>query len=191
MRRPQWFGWMVAGLLLGTGAQAQLVEMVDNPQYKSWASYKEGTNVVLEMAMNAQGRDITMKITQTLIEVTPEKAVLEIKNTPDAASGIPAGPPQRVDVKAKVSKEEAELGSLPPGAKGSSKEVGSESVEAAGKSYTCKVTEFSGDFQGVKSQGKVWRSDSVPGLVVKTEVKFEGAESGSMAMKLVSADVKQ
>jgi hypothetical protein len=179
-------GLIVMSLLLCRAATA---ELVDNPQYTSWAKHKPGTNVVFDMAAKGPGGTVDLQIVQTLVEITPEKVVLEVKNKVKG-TGVAGPASQKVDVKAKVPKEEVELGNLPPGGKGSAKEIGRESVEAAGKTYDCRVVEFTGEASGTKSAGKVWRSDQIPGTVVKTEIRVEGGQQGEMAMKVVSVELK-
>jgi hypothetical protein len=53
--------------------------------------------------------------------------------------------------------------------KGEMKDKGTEKVTVAGKEYSCKVYEFTGESNGVKTSGKSWTSEEIPGGMVKLE----------------------
>jgi hypothetical protein len=182
---------LLAALCCAVGnVSAEDVELVENPQYASWAKHKPGTAVVMQMTTNAQGQAMNMEITQTLAELTPDKAVIEVKTAMDMMGQKQEMPSQKVPVNAKVGKAEAAKANLPQGVDGETKEVGTETITVAGKGYECKVTEFAGEQQGIKTKGKVWRCDQVPGGVAKVDMTFEGAQAGNMSMQLVSIDAK-
>ena len=165
-------------------------ELVANPQYVSWSNHQPGTAVSMKMVTNMAGQTMNMDITQTLKEVSDEKAVVEVKTSMDMMGQKQDMPPQSVNIAAKVTKAEADKANLPQGADGEAKEIGNETVTVAGKDYDCKVTEFAGEQQGMKTKGKVWRCDQVPGGVVKVDMTMEGAQAGDMKMELVSVDTK-
>ena len=170
----------------GVVATARAQGLVDNPQYTSWAKHKPGTSVVMKMTQNVGGMNQNVEVKQTLKEVTPDQATVEMQMSVGGQS-MPGAP---VTIKSKVSPEEAKFGQLPAGAKADVKDVGTESVTVGGKTYNCKVAEVTGESQGTKSKGKVWRSDEVPGEIVKMEMNTEGAQAGSVTMELVSVDKK-
>jgi hypothetical protein len=176
--------------LLGIAGFTRAEELVDNPQYLSWAKHKPGTSVVMKMATNMGPQSMNMELTQTLKDLKPEEATIEVKTAMDMGGTKQNMPAQSLPVKAKVTPTEAKLGQLPPGFKGDIKEVGTESVTLGGKTYECKVAEVTSEGQGMKSHGKIWRSDDVPGQMVKMEMTMEGAQSGTIAMELVSVDSK-
>jgi hypothetical protein len=169
-----------------TVATAQAQELVANPQYASWAKHKPGTSITMKMtqAMGGQNRDMELK--QTLKEVTPDEVTVEIQMSAMGQS-MPAQP---LKIKSKVTPDEAKYGQLPPGAKADIKELGNESVTVAGQTYNCKVSEVTGEAEGTKSSGKLWRSEEVPGEIVKMEMNSEGAMGGTMKMELVSVEKK-
>jgi len=169
---------------------AEDAELVENPQFATWAKHKPGTAVKMQMTTNAQGQPMNMEITQTLAEITPDNAVIEVKTAMEMMGQKQEMPAQKVSVPAKVGKAEAAKANLPQGVNGDTKEVGTETITVAGKGYDCKVTEFSGEQQGIKTKGKVWRCDEVPGGVAKVDMNFEGAQAGNMSMQLVSVDTK-
>jgi hypothetical protein len=165
-------------------------ELVDNPAYTSWASHKPDTTVTHEMKMTASGMEMTTEMTQKLLEVTPDAAVIEVRTKTQVMGQTRESPAQKNTIKAKVPKSEADMSALPPGTKGTVKEAGNETVTVAGNEYDCKVIEFTGEHQGMTSKGKAWMSDAVPGNMVKTEVESEGQMASKMTMQLVSIDAK-
>ena len=177
-------------VVCGVCGVAQAQEMVSNPQYTSWAKHKPGTTVTIKMTTAASGQNVNMQLKQTLKEVTPETVTVEVVPSMDMGGTTQTMPAQTMQLKSKVSAEEAKFGQLPPGTKADIKEVGSESVTAGGQTYNCTVSEVTGESQGTKTKGKVWRSEEVPGQVVKMEMAFEGAQTGSTKMELVSVEKK-
>ena len=169
------------------GQDAAAGEMVDNPAYQSWASHKVGTTVSYESTTDAAGQKFKAQTTTKLIELTPEKAVVEQTSKIDIP-GAPAQPARKEALPAKVKKSELfATGTLPAGVKGQAKEKGKAKVQVGGKSYDCQVWEFTIDANGVKSTGTTWTSDKVPGTLVKME---SSAEVGGQKMKTTMALTK-
>ena len=161
--------------------------LVENPHYLAWAKFKPGTTVDLDMILHMAGQQMTTNVTMTLNEITPEKAVVASV----AKMNVPGLPPQEQKqthaFAAKVVQSEAEGAFMPPGAQGESKEAAAETVEAAGKKYDCKVREFTGKMQGQEAKGKMWRSETVPGGLVKMESSSAGTVSKvEMVLKKVT-----
>jgi hypothetical protein len=161
-------------------------ELVDNPAYKSWSEHKVGSAVTYQSNTVIGAQTIKTEISQKLVELTPAKAVVEVSVKIDIP-GAQAPPAQKTELAAKVKKSEATVGKLPEGMKGEMKEKGTEKIDVGGKSYTCKVVEFSGEQNGVKTQGKSWTSDQIPGTLVKMETT---ANVGGQDMKTTMAVTK-
>lgn len=188
------FGMMVAaalGLSLVAGQVARAAdEQVENPAYKSWKAQKVGTTVTLESSSAVAGQTFKTEITQKLVEVTPEAATVEVA-TKIAIAGAPPQQPQKVKIPAKVDKGQATPGQLPPGVKGEMKDKGTEKVKVAGKEYTCKVYEFTGESNGIKTTGKSWTSDEIPGGMVKLESTSNvGGNDAKTTMEVKSIEAK-
>ncbi len=144
--------------------------MVHNPHYLAWAKYKPGTQIQLGMDLLNGGQQMTTTITMTLNEITPARAVVQsvVKlNVPDMPEGEEHVQLHTFD--AKVHQSEAERAMLPAGAEGETKELGTENVAAAGETYATTVREFTGTLRSLPATIKQWRSDKVPGGLVKME----------------------
>ena len=144
--------------------------MVANPHYLAWAKYKPGTQVELEMNLLAGGQQMTTTVTMTLNEITPERAIVR-SVARMSVPGLPSGQEhqQTHTFNIIVPQSEADRAMRPAGGEGELKQAGTEIVEAAGRTFQTKVHEFNGMVQGVPAQAKQWRSNEVPGGLVKIE----------------------
>ena len=89
---------LAAMILAATAAQ----EMIDHPQYAHWKSCKPGSWVKHKMVMDAGGRVIETERLATLVEVTAEKAVLEVKTTMNMGGRKMDMPSQKEEVAAQI-----------------------------------------------------------------------------------------
>lgn len=170
---------MTLGLcVLAFAATALGEDLVDNPMYKDWASFKPGSMVKMEMVSTTtrQGKDESRKvaITITLKEVTPEKVVLEQTQT-EFVDGreMPPQTSQPVDIPVKVAKDKA--ATQPAGIE--KKTEGDEDIEVAGKKYKAHWTEYIRKYQGVPITTKKWIVKEIPGGMARRENKVEEAQN--------------
>ena len=177
-------------VLCAPAAQAA-EELVDNPGYKSWSGHKVGTAVTIESSSAIAGQTFKTEMTQKLVELTKDKAVVEVT----VKINIPGAPPQparKQTIPAKVKKAEATPGKMPEGMKGKATDKGKQKIEVAGKSYECAVWEFTGEMQGgIKMTGTSWTSEKIPGSLAKMEstMKVEGQDTKS-TMKVTKIEAK-
>lgn len=179
--------WMLRVVALFAIALAFGVRAEDqNPIYKSWASHKPGTTVKMKRDSEVNGTKASTEVTQTLKEVTPEKVVVEIKNTSDVdghkvdttaiPTDIPAkGPSLKTNAKAVAT----------PDVKKSE-----ETVKVGDKSYKCKVLEVVTKTGGLTASSKTWTCDEVPGTLVKSEIKTEGQFATTSKSELTEVTLK-
>jgi hypothetical protein len=176
--------------LIATHAALAADESVDNPSYVSWAKLGKGSSVTHAVVTQTSGQTINTETTQTLVEVTPELATVEMKNKVEMMGTTRELPPQKVTFKAKVSKQQAEGQGIPQGSSAKAEPAGEEKLKVAGKEFTCKVMNFTGDTNGMKSSGKMWRSEEVPGGLVRMHMDVEGAHAMSLKMELKTLNLK-
>lgn len=170
--------------IVATSACGQ--EMIDSPAYQSWASHKPGTKVTQESQVSAEGMTMTHQITQTLLEVTADKVVIEVGMSMDMG-GMKHQMKRKQEIAAKVAKGQE---NLPPDVKGSFKDLGQETVEISGKSYTCRVGQFTGESDQGKVSGKVWTCGEIPGHMARMEMKMESPEQVTTTMKVMEIELK-
>ena len=179
-------------LLFGAGAG----EMFANPQYTTWAKHKPGTSITLRTTTTTTpARDVgfftvNVDLIETLVEVTRERAVIDLQTKSDALGPALAEQSRKIMIEAKVPKADLERAQLPGGVTGEIEQAGNETLAVLGKQYKCKVYDFTAEQDGTKFKGRMWRSDDVPGGVVKADIAFEGKQSGTMTLQLVSISMK-
>ena len=165
-------------------------ETIDNPAYQAWAKFKPGTLVKYTTDVNAMGNASSMETTQTLTDVTADKATVEAKVSMVVAGNkmdMPAQPPQ--DIPAKIKKPDASA--IPPSATTAPvPDVSTEDVQAAGKTYSCKKTTVTTEQNGMKSTVTTWTCDDIPGSVVKMDAEVTGAMTSSTKMILSDFEPK-
>ena len=163
-------------------------EIVENPFYLAWVKYKPGTTVEFELKTDAVGQQMTTHITQRLVEVSPEKVVVDVEARIDVP-GIPNPPQPQKQTKTflpGVPKSEALRSLRPPGAVGDPIDAVAETVHVAGKDIACTVTEFPGHNGTGEGKAKAWRSPQIPGGMVKME-----SASPVMKVELVVTKVEE
>lgn len=143
--------------------------LVDNPHYRAWAKYKPGTQVGFAMNVTAGGQQAPTNVTLTLSEITPERAIVQsvaIMSLP----GLPAQETEQTHTfNAIVPESQAQRADRPPSGIGETRDAGTETIEAAGTTYETTIIEFDGTVQKASAESKTWRSDAVPGGLVKRE----------------------
>jgi len=144
-----------------------------------WAGYKAGsfvkTKTVTVVKVGAHKIETVTDITQTLIEVKGDRAVVE---TIANMNGVPRPTRTRSDVALKQP--------LPPPA-GARRRSGKESLTVAGRTLQCDWTESESDMAGNRTTVKTWTSPNVPGGVAKTVSRNELMES---TLEIVAFEAK-
>jgi|SRR3954447_7084194 hypothetical protein len=182
-------------LMLGLLAPCALVsaqDLVDNPQYTTWSKHKPESTITFAMNTDAAGQQMAGTVVHRLMEVTPDQATVELKTTVQVM-GQPQTSSTTAVYKAKVPKADAEVTKVPKNVKGTGKEVGDEKVQVGEKSINCKVVEFEGqmnEMQNSQVKGKMWRSEEVPGGLVKMQSDIQGAMAVKILMTLQAMDLK-
>ena len=189
--------------LIGFSGTAMAEEMVDNPAYKAWASYKPGTSVTrkmnTEMSMNNMKMESTM--TQKLLEVTAEKVVVEtaMENGMPRRGGLCPMAPHKADIPAKIekSKLDSALASDDGKAKVTNVKDGTDTVEVKGTKLDAKTKDMDVEMEkeGMKMTGhiKQWLTDTIPGgnarMVVNNKID-QGEMSMDMTVTTTVTDYK-
>jgi hypothetical protein len=155
--------------------------MSDNPAYQSWAKFKPGTMVRYSTDANAAGNMSSTEITQTLKDINPDKATIEVKMSMVMAGNKTDLPATTHEIAAKIKKADPAATQTADAPK---TETSTEDVQAAGKTYSCKKTTITLDANGMTTKATTWTCDDVPGTMVKMESESTGAMSMSTKMML-------
>ncbi|MBI5366309.1 MAG: hypothetical protein HZA54_04670 [Planctomycetes bacterium] len=157
-----------------------------------WASFKPGswvkyhTVMVSEMAGNKT--EVVSDATHTLKEVTDTEVTVEVETTTTTKMGGQEfkSPAQKTEVKYPRTSE-AQTAAPADGPK---PEQGEEEITVAGKKIACKWIKVKTDTAGTKMETQTYFSESIPGSMVKTVSKGEGAMTMSTTIELVGYEVK-
>jgi hypothetical protein len=175
----RFFAFPAIAIIAIFAAPVRAAQVKENPEYAAWAKFKPGSTAVTVTELEGGGNKMTTERTSKLVEVSPDKLVLEVTSTVTAAGQTSTPTPRRQEVPAK--KEETIA----------TKDLPDEEVEAAGKKIKCKVREgttMSGPANSkVEMKGKLYSSDTVPGGVVKMVLT---STRGTATTMLKSFEVK-
>jgi hypothetical protein len=184
MRLNRLFG--VAAILLLLAATGTAQDTIPNPEFANWSKFKKGTSVTHKATTEVMGMASEVLVTNTLLETGGDKVVIE-SSTVVKANGMEfKTPPMKRDVTKTITlpkgvkKEEAAAGK-PPG----TIEEGTETLKIAGVEVKTKWYKYSAEVDKVKTEGRTWMSDDVPGMLVKTELSTSGTFATKTKMELV------
>lgn len=169
-------GLVVALTLVAAASPlARADEQVSNPQFTSWTKFGVGSTVTLAGTVDAGQVKVSLSTKRTLKEKADDHIVVEIVATTEIMGESHASQPKSRTIPAKVESKDL-------------KEIGSEKVEAAGKTYDCKIYQWKDPSSNTDTgEVKVWVSDAVPGGVVKMDV---ATRRGNIVQVLKSVEIK-
>jgi len=146
---------MLMNLLLALAVQ----DLIDNPEYKAWASFKPGSTITYKVQM--AGSDATGDQKSTLKSVGDAEVVVEQTSK--------SGTIER-KIPAKVSPADSKkLGE------------GEEEIEIAGKKMATRWMEVEKPGpSGKKMTVKYWAVEDIPGRAVRIEMTSGGAKFATM-----------
>jgi hypothetical protein len=158
--------WAFVFLPLSSMAWGQ--EKLENPEYKAWASFQAGAWVKHRHVEDSADAVTEREITNRLIELTPERAVLEVEIV-KMAHGI------RADLRRDRLEIPARIGIDRCSDRVEDREVkeGEEELTVAGTKLKCRCVEIVEISRSGRSSSKVWSFREVPGEIVNMEFRQE------------------
>jgi hypothetical protein len=156
----------VAALALAVSTAA--AEDVENPEFASWSKFKKGTSVALKSISTIAGKPSEQVLTYTLDEVGADKVVITVEVVITVQGNVLKPNPLRQEIPktlklATGQKKEDALAGKPAG----TFEEGTEKLKVCGTDVNARWFKFKTEARGVVTEGQVWVSADVPGLVVK------------------------
>jgi hypothetical protein len=177
---------LAVGAFTASIGQVQAQDMVENPEFISWAKFPKGTSVRLKSISTVDGKASEVIVAVVLLEVGPERVVIESSSTE-----IRKGKDFKTEP---VKREIAKTIALPKGLTKEAFIVGKPPGTTADGTETLKVGEmelkvvwykFRAEVDGTKIEGKRWVSNQVPGNIVKNEITSTGVFSSTLTLELV------
>ncbi len=161
--------------MLLCGAASVRADQVDNPQYQAWAKFAVGSSETLAGEIDAQGMKIQMTTVRKLVEKADDHVTVESTTTTSVMGQDRTGPTTKIEIPAKTDAKDVIAHD-------------NEKVEAAGKTYDCKVYETAQPTpQSDQAKAKIWVNGDIPGGLVKMEA---GSARGTITYLLKSFEVK-
>ncbi|MBC7783100.1 MAG: hypothetical protein H7144_04605 [Burkholderiales bacterium] len=178
-----------SAIALILGAASAGAEPVKNPEYENWAKFKTGAMSKVEVVSAAAGNETKQTIVTKLLEMSPEKAVVEMNISMDMMGTKMDMPAQKREIKAMIDNTTTPTPKPDAGTKLPEVKTSQETVKVGDKEIKCTVAEATSEQNGMKTVSKTWTSPEVPGQMVKTEMKSTGTMDSTVNMKLVEFSV--
>jgi hypothetical protein len=177
--------FMAATIFVLVGGPAGAQDKVDNPEFANWSKFKKGTSVTLKSVSSFNNMSSEASITSTLVEVGADKLVIEMTSVVKSGGMEFKGEPMKRDVSKTVTlpkelKKEDFAKGKPPG----TYEEGTETLKIAGMDVKTKWYKYKADMDGTKTEAKMWTSEDVPGIMVKSEMTTSGAVTTKTTMEI-------
>ena len=155
-------------------------DLVDNPRYQSWAKYKPGTFVKMDLSTGP----MKSSKTTTLMEVTPGRVMLEVKTSMPILGVAPQEKVTAIVEPARI--EAANIKPTNPEQMPNCKvtDKGTEDLKIGDRIYRCNWYEMEMEQQGAKFNTKYWICDELPDKLIKSETKM------SMNSSMILAEFK-
>jgi hypothetical protein len=156
-----------------------LLPMAHAAEKHPWASFKPGSYAKMKSTTTVAGNKTVSEVTQTLISVDANTAVVEIESK---AMGQTSKTRVPMPLKGAANPANAPKGPTPV--------MTNETLTVAGKSLPCKCMDVNTDANGMKTNSHACTSDAVPGGAVKVVSKTTGAMKMESVMELVEFAAK-
>ncbi|MBN9118351.1 MAG: hypothetical protein J0I06_04180 [Planctomycetes bacterium] len=175
----------VAALALAAGTAT--ADEISNPEFEKWSTFKKGASITMKTT-STFGKNVS-EVTEryTLVEVGPDKLVLEGTNVSKFNGAVSRAPSAKADVPKTIT--------VPPGGAGKQKlnggrpegtiEEGTETLKVGGIEIKTRWYKYRLELGENKIEGKMWTSADVPGGLVKLESTTSGAVPVTVQMELV------
>jgi hypothetical protein len=160
--------------------------LVDHPEYANWRRFPVGTTVVRNKEVANEQGIVRVTTTLRLVEKTVANVTIETQVTVDRV-GHPLieNPPQRTEFPATFSlpagmqPEQFSLPSL------KARRVGETRCSAAGTDYPAELFTWEERNETGPMAVKLWRSDDVPGRMIRQEIRGPMHESVEELSELI------
>lgn len=177
-----------AFVLMAVLAAATLfaADMVDNPAYGIWSKFKVGAELKYKQVSEVANMKTESEITYKLVEVTPEKVVVEMGGAAVVAGNRMEMPATRMEYTARVenTKVDPKLVEMAKVATPESK-TGEEQITVPAGTFKCRIVDSKMNQQGTEVSAKIWTSTEIPGSLVKMVTTMTAPMKSVTTMELV------
>ena len=171
--------------LLSLFSLSVLAEQIDNSEYKSWAQFKPGSLLKTKFTTNNNGNISESETTDTLLEVLPDKVIVESKSVTIVSGQRNDVPARKKQIAAKTPAPRSR-----PNAQVTVKES-EETIKVLGKSYKCKVRETTTKYPAGTSTNTQWLCDQVPGGTAKSTTSSVGTFNTTSSIEILEMTIEK
>ena len=168
------FALVAAAVLAAAGQE----EMVDNPEYASWARQKPGAWVRWKVETHTGAMKVETDLTWTLQNLAPDQAVIDEKTVLNGEKTEHTG--------SRTLTPKIKKGTISDGTRVEFVNEGQEEIPIKGRTLKCKWAEWK--FTGRAGSIRTWSSDEIVGGVAKMLIKHDVA--GKLTMTMTVTDWK-
>ena len=170
---------LIFGLVSAVFAQA-----ADVTPYQTWAKFKVGATVKYKQTSEMVGMNTESEVVYSLLELTPEKAVVEMSGVTVMGGNKIEMPKTKLDYPAKMNEPDPASATEATAPKADVKQ-GEGEIEVAGGKLKCKTVESNITQGDAVMTSKIWVSDEVPGSLVKSVTTMEKPIKSTTTITLV------
>jgi hypothetical protein len=163
--------------------------LVDHPEYVAWSRFPVGASVVRKKEVTNDKDAVRVTTTLRLAQKTAEKVVVESQVTIERSGQARVeNPPLKLDFPAKfrlpagMQLEQFALPSL------AAKPAGEETRQAAGREFQTQLFTWDERNEAGPMAVKYWRSDDVPGRMIRQEISGRTQTSVEEVVEMIQAD---
>lgn len=158
----------VAALFMASSTAAP-AQTVDSPQYLSWAKAGKGAMITMRSTtlMGDDPEPVISTMVYTLIDLKPDKAIIEMVTETNQAGKTVTNPPQEYTIRRAfpllpgITKEDI-------GRPMNALEKGTETLKLAGTEFQAEWYATKGKTDAGPSTTKTWQSTEVPGMLLRS-----------------------
>lgn len=175
-----------AVLLALAAGPAAAQAMIENGEFSAWHKFLKGTAITTRMTSTAGGQTSEVTMSVTLLDVGPDKVVLEAAAVTRAKGMEVKMPAVKRDVPRTITLPKGTPRPPPAGARPEGTyEEGTETLKVGGTEVKAKWYKVKNETGGVKSDARMWISVDVPGMMVKMEATTTGAVASESKLEVL------
>jgi hypothetical protein len=177
---------LAIGFLFASLELLQAQEMVENPEFISWAKFPKGTSVRLKSISTVDGKSSEVIVSVALLEIGAEKVVIESSSTEIRKGKDFTTQPVKREIAKSIAlpkglTKEDFIAGKPPGTTAE----GTETLKVGNMELKTVWYKYRAEVDGTKIEGKRWVSNQVPGNIVKNEIATTGVFSHTLNLELI------
>ena len=163
------------------GTVSESAAMIVHPEYANWSQFPVGAQVTRFRVVSNENGEVKVTTVLTLQEKTDDHVIVNSQvNVQRPGEDMETNPPESTKFVAKfplpsgLSEEYFQLPSL------KAKRIGEESLDVHGRTIQADIYEWTESNETGPMSIKLWRSNQVPGRIVRQEMLIEASQTKTL-----------